>query len=294
MPHCLHFPRCNKPDCPYPHVTIHSSIVCKDFAELGWCVKGLECSDRHVKECPEFTEKGTCSNSNCRLPHVINRGQKKKNVGGEEEEEVVESDREEEEDDDGGGDLFFTDVKGKRKASDEGYRRIPPSVDQGRVNGDLIRKKRFKYDQMANNEDFVTFEGSGDEQEEQRLEESSGEEQTGDEENHLEEDEVDSSVDSEELHSDIMVEEQEPMETESNLPSITTTATTKSDQSPTISKPRIRRRSDLELGEEIEEGEIFDDEDDDNPNGDYSESSEDDEEGIVRQLLGDRGPFIRT
>jgi hypothetical protein len=45
--------------------------VCRDFAVLGYCEKGLDCDKQHIRECPDFAEKGTCSTKGCKLPHVI-------------------------------------------------------------------------------------------------------------------------------------------------------------------------------------------------------------------------------
>lgn len=45
--------------------------VCRDFAVLGYCDKGLDCDKQHVRECPDFAEKGACSTKGCKLPHVI-------------------------------------------------------------------------------------------------------------------------------------------------------------------------------------------------------------------------------
>jgi hypothetical protein len=38
---------------------------------LGYCEKGLDCDKQHVRECPDFAEKGECLIKGCRLPHVI-------------------------------------------------------------------------------------------------------------------------------------------------------------------------------------------------------------------------------
>lgn len=74
MPHCSHFPNCTKPDCPYAHVHVAADAkICKDFVNLGWCEKGLECKERHVWECPEFSETGVCTTKGCKLPHIIRR-----------------------------------------------------------------------------------------------------------------------------------------------------------------------------------------------------------------------------
>ena len=38
----------------------------------------MECLDRHVIECPEYANTGTCRNAKCRLPHVDHARQIKK------------------------------------------------------------------------------------------------------------------------------------------------------------------------------------------------------------------------
>jgi hypothetical protein len=74
-PPCMHFAnngRCTRVNCPYPHVRLGSRRgVCRDFAVLGYCDKGLDCDMQHVRECPDFAEKGTCTTKGCKLPHVI-------------------------------------------------------------------------------------------------------------------------------------------------------------------------------------------------------------------------------
>lgn len=45
--------------------------VCRDFAVLGFCPKGLDCAHQHVRECPDFAATGTCPTKGCKLPHVI-------------------------------------------------------------------------------------------------------------------------------------------------------------------------------------------------------------------------------
>lgn len=283
MEHCSHFPRCNKPDCPYPHVETHTSTVCKDFAELGWCSKGAQCQDRHVRECPEFTKDGTCSNSTCRLPHVINRGKKLSDQAPEESDSDEEGSQ-------SGGDLFFTDVKGKRKANDleesnshgsETRRAKAPKrhslTDNSHQTSQL---KRSNYDQVANNEDFVTFALSDDDAEQSQL---------GSEEIDENLEEVASSVDSEELKS-VMMDEALEAELESMTDHLSEeVAINPVSDSVSTSTRKIRRRSDLEEGEEVEEGEIFDEDDEDESM--MSSEDEDEDEGIERQLLGDRKPW---
>jgi hypothetical protein len=45
--------------------------VCRDFAVLGYCEKGLDCEHQHVRECPDFAERSACTTKGCKLPHVI-------------------------------------------------------------------------------------------------------------------------------------------------------------------------------------------------------------------------------
>ncbi|EIW58789.1 uncharacterized protein TRAVEDRAFT_47931 [Trametes versicolor FP-101664 SS1] len=81
-PLCVHFAnngRCTRANCLYPHVHVGAREgICRDFAVLGYCEKGLDCDKQHVRECPDFAEKGQCTIKGCKLPHVIraNRGRK--------------------------------------------------------------------------------------------------------------------------------------------------------------------------------------------------------------------------
>lgn len=52
--------------------------VCRDFAVLGYCERGLECDKQHVRECPDFAEKGACTTKGCKLPHVIRANRTRK------------------------------------------------------------------------------------------------------------------------------------------------------------------------------------------------------------------------
>ncbi|THH21184.1 hypothetical protein EUX98_g8431 [Antrodiella citrinella] len=74
-PLCVHFAnngRCTRQNCPFPHVRVgQRQGVCRDFAVLGYCEKGLDCDKQHVRECPDFAEKGICNTKGCKLPHVI-------------------------------------------------------------------------------------------------------------------------------------------------------------------------------------------------------------------------------
>jgi hypothetical protein len=74
-PLCVHFNdrgRCTRENCPFPHVRLGPRKgICRDFAMLGYCALGLDCEQAHVRECPDFAEKGACSIKGCKLPHVI-------------------------------------------------------------------------------------------------------------------------------------------------------------------------------------------------------------------------------
>ena len=65
--------RCkNGSSCLFPHVRVGNRAgVCRDFAVLGYCDRGVDCDKQHVRECPDFAENGTCPNAKCKLPHVI-------------------------------------------------------------------------------------------------------------------------------------------------------------------------------------------------------------------------------
>jgi hypothetical protein len=78
IPACVHFLRgnCSKQPCKYPHVHVNPAApICKVFTKLGYCSKGVSCQERHVFECPDYSETGKCDNPNCRLPHVDRAGQ---------------------------------------------------------------------------------------------------------------------------------------------------------------------------------------------------------------------------
>jgi hypothetical protein len=46
-----------------------SALVCRAFAIYGYCDKGVGCAERHVYECPDFSNTGTCTTKGCKLPH---------------------------------------------------------------------------------------------------------------------------------------------------------------------------------------------------------------------------------
>jgi hypothetical protein len=80
VPACHHFLRgnCVNSECRYAHIRVNpGAAVCRPFATLGYCPKGAECTERHVYECPDYDEKGTCTNKKCKLPHIEHAGRKR-------------------------------------------------------------------------------------------------------------------------------------------------------------------------------------------------------------------------
>ncbi|KAF7309026.1 hypothetical protein MKEN_01103600 [Mycena kentingensis (nom. inval.)] len=81
-PLCLHFlnkGRCTRVSCLFPHVNVGARQgVCRDFAVLGYCERGLDCDKQHVRECPDFAERGECATPRCKLPHVIRANRTRK------------------------------------------------------------------------------------------------------------------------------------------------------------------------------------------------------------------------
>ncbi|OAA73228.1 CCCH zinc finger protein [Cordyceps fumosorosea ARSEF 2679] len=72
VPNCLHFAKgnCSNANCQYSHSAApHSAPVCEAFGYRGYCEKGAECTERHVFECPAFSNTGTCKTKGCKLLH---------------------------------------------------------------------------------------------------------------------------------------------------------------------------------------------------------------------------------
>ena len=83
VPACIHFLRgkCSNPSCRYAHVRVNPSApVCRNFATLGYCGNGVDCSNRHINECPDYANTGTCRKRKCDLPHVDRAGQIRKHA----------------------------------------------------------------------------------------------------------------------------------------------------------------------------------------------------------------------
>ncbi|RYP38144.1 hypothetical protein DL767_002661 [Monosporascus sp. MG133] len=72
-PLCLHFAKgkCINPSCPYVHAQhTQSDPVCRAFGIYGYCDKGAQCPERHVYECPDFSNAGVCKMKGCKRPHI--------------------------------------------------------------------------------------------------------------------------------------------------------------------------------------------------------------------------------
>lgn len=71
-PHCVHYAKgnCRACECPYTHRILPlGAPVCQSFGVYGYCDKGISCPDRHVFECPDFSNTGVCKTKGCKLPH---------------------------------------------------------------------------------------------------------------------------------------------------------------------------------------------------------------------------------
>ncbi|KAK1600271.1 uncharacterized protein LY79DRAFT_664589 [Colletotrichum navitas] len=71
-PTCVHFIKgnCANPNCPYAHSSVSpGALVCRSFGMYGYCDKGDECEERHVFECPDFSNTGKCKKKGCKLLH---------------------------------------------------------------------------------------------------------------------------------------------------------------------------------------------------------------------------------
>ncbi|KAJ0347179.1 hypothetical protein KNSL1_006697 [Colletotrichum chrysophilum] len=71
-PTCVHFIKgnCANPNCPYAHSSVSpGALVCRSFGMYGYCDKGEKCEERHVFECPDFSNTGKCKTKGCKLLH---------------------------------------------------------------------------------------------------------------------------------------------------------------------------------------------------------------------------------
>lgn len=149
MPHCVHFPNCRHgSDCKFPHIHVASNApVCNDFADLGYCEAGERCAKRHVNECPQFSLNGTCSNKNCKMPHIL----RKKRDAPEPVNQEASAD-------------FISDTRPARVVH---KKRPYPSQNEGltdeRIDADAVfRPKKARTDDLTENNDFITFDESSE------------------------------------------------------------------------------------------------------------------------------------
>lgn len=97
VPNCLHYAKgnCAKPDCPFTHsIAPPSALVCEQFGYYGYCDKGGDCTERHVFECPSFSNTGRCNIKGCKLPHRERASVLRNQVRQDESMEDVSSDEE--------------------------------------------------------------------------------------------------------------------------------------------------------------------------------------------------------
>lgn len=98
VPACTHFQdgNCTNNACRYAHVPVSPGpLVCRPFALLGYCDAGAKCDKRHVYECPDFTEKGECSNDKCKLSHARHAYIERQKERANDESELEDNDEEE-------------------------------------------------------------------------------------------------------------------------------------------------------------------------------------------------------
>jgi hypothetical protein len=72
VPHCVHFAKgnCSNAACRYTHTFLTPGApVCRSFGIYGYCEKGAACQERHVFECPDFSNTGVCKTKGCKLLH---------------------------------------------------------------------------------------------------------------------------------------------------------------------------------------------------------------------------------
>lgn len=101
----MHFAKgnCSNPSCRYTHVRVSPTApVCRPFGIYGFCEKGLNCTDRHVHECPDFSNTGLCNIKGCKLLHrskasIIRRNTARGDQQGEEGNSDLSSDEDQDE-----------------------------------------------------------------------------------------------------------------------------------------------------------------------------------------------------
>ncbi|KAM3077451.1 hypothetical protein ACMFMG_006794 [Clarireedia jacksonii] len=137
-PTCLHFAKgnCSNPDCRYTHVHVSpTALVCRSFGIYGYCEKGATCTERHVHECPDYSNTGSCTTKGCKLPHRLKASVIRKNANA------------------GGSPEDSSDISSEEE--DE--------IDSDDVDSDAIDEEFFGNDdedkdlEMSNQQDYVHF-----------------------------------------------------------------------------------------------------------------------------------------
>lgn len=98
VPHCHHFQKgvCTKEDCPYVHVRVSpTALVCQNFPVYGYCEKGVNCTEKHIIECPDFSNTGSCTDRRCKLPHKYKAHHLRNNADSKQEDSDISSDEDE-------------------------------------------------------------------------------------------------------------------------------------------------------------------------------------------------------
>jgi hypothetical protein len=97
VPACTHFlnGNCTNDACRYAHVSPSpGTLICRPFAMLGYCDKGVGCDKRHIFECPDFAETGDCTNKKCKLQHILHAHVERQKERADEDSEVEENNNE--------------------------------------------------------------------------------------------------------------------------------------------------------------------------------------------------------
>ncbi|KXH67230.1 hypothetical protein CSAL01_08333 [Colletotrichum salicis] len=68
------------------------ALVCRSFGMYGYCDKGDKCEERHVFECPDFSNTGKCKTRGCKLLHRERASVLRKRADGDEMEDLSSDD----------------------------------------------------------------------------------------------------------------------------------------------------------------------------------------------------------
>lgn len=69
--------------------------MCANFPVYGYCELGADCPKKHVFECPDFSNTGNCANEHCKLPHVYNAANMRRQAEPKEEDSDISIDSDE-------------------------------------------------------------------------------------------------------------------------------------------------------------------------------------------------------